>query len=308
MSPGPSASRSRWPSVSHLDRDEHDLDEKPTRSKRSKANPYPTGPAHHQSAAGPRTDGDAGSKEARKLARMLRNRSTYDLPEAVLTGADGNAADAAQASRDRKKEHTHHLEQRVAELEAMLQGAPAPLASKAPPSASRRRAQRSVSVISTTSVPPWNGPSPELVVDLEEENDQLRAQLHIEQLESARLRSRLESLEDKFARLETFMSMPLGAELAAASDPRDDQSSLCAVSPTPSFEPTFAFDPDEDRKPTAEALLMAARSPTMTDSSRLVAREVELSLQRKLSHSSLIRRRSRPSRTRRRPRFRASMT
>ncbi|KAL8290616.1 hypothetical protein RQP46_002874 [Phenoliferia psychrophenolica] len=245
-SPAPSLSGSRskrWPSVSDLDQDDLDDDElKPTRSKRAKGNQYApagagaAGAAH--STAGARADGGGGGdKEARRIARMLRNRN------------------AAQASRDRKKEHASFLEQRVAELEAMLSGAPTPAPAQSQSAhSSRRRAHRSASVISssTVSVPPSQqqvvlaAPAPELLVDLEDENEQLRNQLHSEQLESARLRGRLESLEDKFARLEHFMSMPLGAELAQGSH-SDDLDELTAgqrlkpstagLSP-PTFEPT----------------------------------------------------------------------
>ena len=87
MSPAPSLSRSkRWPSVSDLDQDDMDDDElKPTRSssKRAKTSQYApagsgaaarSGSGATQSTAGPRVDG--GDKEARRIARMLRNRST----------------------------------------------------------------------------------------------------------------------------------------------------------------------------------------------------------------------------------------
>ena len=60
------------------------------------------------------------------------------------------------------------------------------------------------------------------MADLEDENDLLRTQLHLEQVESARLRTRLDSLEDKFAHLSS--------------------NSGTSTPPFPSFEPTFAFD------------------------------------------------------------------
>ncbi|GAA5916724.1 bZIP transcription factor [Sporobolomyces salmoneus] len=125
-------------------------------------------------------------KDARKQARMIRNRN------------------AAQASRDRKKEHTMFLERRVAELEARLAGTavvpPHPLsistASYTAPSSSSSsplklssRSQRSTSVFSSVS-----SSEATRIADLEEENEVLRTQLHIEQTESARLRARLELL------------------------------------------------------------------------------------------------------------------
>ncbi|GAA5841341.1 hypothetical protein JCM3766R1_005036 [Sporobolomyces carnicolor] len=140
-------------------------------------------------------------KDARRQARMIRNRN------------------AAQASRDRKKEHTLFLERRVAELEARLNGTQAhPLSissaytasssshSASPPS-KLARSQRSTSVISSVS-----SSDAVRIADLEEENEVLRTQLHLEQTESARLRARLEAV------------------------------SSTTSTPFPAFEPTFAFN------------------------------------------------------------------
>ena len=142
------------------------------------------------------------------------------------------------------------------------------------------------------------------MADLEDENDLLRTQLHLEQVESARLRTQLDSLEDKFAHLSS--------------------TSGTSTPPFPSFEPTFAFDttdikplpqPEElafveernrqkrygTRQATTETtnvtqtpllssedqkLALSSSSMNM-DSSRLVAREVDFSLPRKLFHSRL---------------------
>ncbi|GAA5940471.1 bZIP transcription factor [Sporobolomyces koalae] len=152
-------------------------------------------------------------KEARRQARMIRNRN------------------AAQASRDRKKEHTAFLERRVAELEARLHGtAPHPLAvssytasgSPAPSSHLKlSRSQRSNSVTSSGSS------SSNRMADLEEENELLKNQLHLEQAETARLRARVASLESA------------QQHLAAIST---------TTTPFAAYEPTFAFD-TADLKP-----------------------------------------------------------
>ncbi|GAA5880984.1 hypothetical protein JCM16303_004624 [Sporobolomyces ruberrimus] len=148
-------------------------------------------------------------KDARRQARMIRNRN------------------AAQASRDRKKEHTLYLERRVAELEARLNGggahslsisttpftASSGTASGSP--SKLARSQRSNSVTSSIS-----SHEATRLADLEEENDVLRTQLDLEQTESARLRARVESLE----------------------------TSATSSTPFPSFEPTFAFN-TADLKP-----------------------------------------------------------
>ncbi|GAA5969019.1 hypothetical protein JCM3765_005266 [Sporobolomyces pararoseus] len=226
-------------------------------------------------------------KDARRQARMIRNRN------------------AAQASRDRKKEHTLYLERRVAELEAKLNGTnPHPLSistftasssnSNSVSSPSKlARSQRSTSVISTVS-----SSEATRISDLEEENEVLRTQLHLEQTESARLRARLDSLE---------------------------HGGSTTTTPLPAYEPTFAFNtanikplPQPEELAFVEARERQKRSPPLTitqiplpslplpldklgtssstpssssstlmnlDSSRLVAREVEFSLPRKLLNS-----------------------
>ncbi|KAL8281149.1 hypothetical protein RQP46_006507 [Phenoliferia psychrophenolica] len=244
----------RWASQPELEYDEDqedDLLDSAPRSKRAKASA--------SGSAAPK----AGSrsldqeKEHRRTARMVRNRN------------------AAQASRDRKKDHTNFLENRVAELEALVKsaaaGSSAPsVISPAATSNARARA-RPAPRAPVTPVPAVVTELPNLV-ELEDENDTLRAQLHHEQQESLRLRLRLESLEDKFARLEEFMTAPLSplysppSSLAAIPS---DPSLHLAQSPT---EPTFAFD-SADVKPTAEALLLAGSS---TGSSHVAVSDVEL--------------------------------
>ena len=249
----------------------------------------------------------ANDKEQRKQARMIRNRSESRCPLIVQQHERGRIAhhaplraDAAQASRDRKKEHTQWLETRVQQLEAQLNLAPSSSGFAPSPSASASvvaptttgpRSNRSNSISSLASTTPR-------VAELEEENEVLRVQLHSEQMETARLRGRLESLEDKFSRFEQFMAAPLST---AAVDPLALPPSPSAFIPhttTPApFEPTFSFDTikaeDEDdltllpivahSSTTVPQVEPSPASPSsMSNSSRLVAREVDLSLPRKL--------------------------
>ncbi|KAK4045922.1 hypothetical protein OIO90_006652, partial [Microbotryomycetes sp. JL221] len=158
-------------------------------------------------------------KEARKQARMIRNRN------------------AAQASRDRKKEHAAWLEARVAQLEAQLNLAPSMNPSSLPalPATMASAATTGMTTTTATATTTSSSPSssrqaslaPDAVIkrdsadvarihELEDENDVLRARLQAEQDETTRLRKRLESLEDKFVRLEQFMSAPLST---SAPDP-----------------------------------------------------------------------------------------
>ncbi|GAA5977661.1 hypothetical protein JCM10908_005050 [Rhodotorula pacifica] len=175
-------------------------------------------------------------KEARRMARMIRNRN------------------AAQASRDRKKEHTAFLERRVAQLEALLrqagQAAPAalqPVYSAASPAvaagalpplpASRLRA---TSVSSNTS----SSEDASRLADLEDENESLRAQLQIEQTEKAQLLIRLELVEEKLARLTTPDAGPISFSPFSGTS-----------TPLPAYEPTFAFNtPDIKPLPQPEEL------------------------------------------------------
>ncbi|KAM0790149.1 hypothetical protein ACM66B_005470 [Microbotryomycetes sp. NB124-2] len=174
-------------------------------------------------------------KEARKQARMIRNRN------------------AAQASRDRKKEHTAWLEARVAQLEAQLNLPPSmsPAAAAAPSpaaqSSSRHSSGHAASYHRDVSEAPSLTPAAEPVVvsdpadalritELEDENETLRTRLQAEQDETTRLRKRLEALEDKFVRLEHFMSAPLST---SAPDPT-------ASLPSPSSFSNFSDNVHDD--------------------------------------------------------------
>jgi len=128
---------------------------------------------------------------------------------------------------------------------------------------------------------------------LAHENSMLRAQLMQKQEETLRLQSRLESLELNLARLNQVMSpLPLAPRSIAGSPP---PSSMVA---SPSFEPTFSFDNLPPLPPPSPIQLQPVAVPlavpiapvgvegaslTKGESSRLVAREVVHSLQRKLS-------------------------
>ncbi|PRQ76955.1 hypothetical protein AAT19DRAFT_12373 [Rhodotorula toruloides] len=131
----------------------------------------------------------AAEKHARKQARMERNRI------------------AAQVSRDRKKQHTDFLEARVAELEAQL--------AFQPPSTFLAPTPSSVNLplAALPALPPSTDP---LVAQLREENESLRTQLALEQLQSQSLQIRLSSLETKFGRLERLLSQAATSTSAAA--------------------------------------------------------------------------------------------
>lgn len=146
--------------------------------------------------------------------------------------------DAAQASRDRKKEHTQLLEQKIAELEAQLDGEPN--STHRPPSI----ASSTTSISATTT---------RRLLALEQENNSLKIKLELEQKETLRLRKRLENLESSFGRIEHMMTeqAPLSAVRTSLLSPTLSLSSLplddLPVEVVPSFfEPTFSFT-DEDR-------------------------------------------------------------
>ncbi|GAA5825394.1 hypothetical protein JCM11251_006964 [Rhodosporidiobolus azoricus] len=159
-------------------------------------------------------------KEARRVARMIRNRN------------------AAQASRDRKKEHTAFLERRVADLEAQLRGkAVVPVGTASHSSSSQSastsrhsRSQREASV--SSSVGSASSDVSGRIADLEDENDGLRSQLHLEQVEKAQLRSRLDHLEDKLGQLSHLLGHSPSPSFFAGG----------TSTPLPRFEPTFAYD------------------------------------------------------------------
>ncbi|GAA5922286.1 uncharacterized protein JCM15063_003246 [Sporobolomyces koalae] len=132
----------------------------------------------------------ASEKAAKKSARMERNRI------------------AAQASRDRKKNHTDFLENRIAELEAQLERSE----TTATPVSSCLSLHDYAAV---PTQPPLGGHELE-TARLREENESLRTQLALEKLESRGLQLRLASLEGKFGRLEKLLEN-LGNQTTAPS-------------------------------------------------------------------------------------------
>ncbi|GAA5918326.1 hypothetical protein JCM1841_002171 [Sporobolomyces salmonicolor] len=154
---------------------------------------------------------------------------------------------AAQASRDRKRQQNEFLEARVAELEAQLQAA-----------------HRHVSPSLSTSFdaplslfsPSTSPGDPQQVAQLQEENETLKTQLALEKLQSQSLQIRLSALETKFGRLEQLLVKTAGGGEGAKVESKEQQP----------------MEQEQEKENEQED----------TDNSRLVAREVESSLQRNL--------------------------
>ncbi|GAA5847921.1 hypothetical protein JCM9279_003492 [Rhodotorula babjevae] len=233
----------------HGSDDEHDDDEgePPARSKRSRPGQLNgalgaeighglAGAAHHGAPAQSHKALSPAEKEQRRVARMIRNRN------------------AAQASRDRKKEHTAYLERRCYELENLLRSngvvvpqtfaAPPPIVAPATsgsssasaqlqqhPKGAPPRSQRAFSVLSDDN----QG----RIADLEDDVDNLRAQLDLEQRESAHLRARLDEADAKLARLAHFApDAPFSSPFSAEAVP--DSVSSCPSIPSPGAGPGSA--------------------------------------------------------------------
>ncbi|GAA5901630.1 hypothetical protein JCM8208_001561 [Rhodotorula glutinis] len=129
----------------------------------------------------------AAEKQAKKVARMERNRL------------------AAQVSRDKKRQEAELLAKRVAELEAQLvvdSPSTAPSTLSASPSFALPPTPASL----TTALPTTTTTRDALVERLQDENESLKTQLALEQLQSQSLQIRLSSLEAKFGRLEQLLS------------------------------------------------------------------------------------------------------
>ncbi|GAA6035916.1 hypothetical protein JCM8097_005161 [Rhodosporidiobolus ruineniae] len=168
---------------------------------------------------------------------------------------------AAQVSRDKKKQHTEVLEARVAELEAQLAAA-----SSSPSSSSSSSSALALSFPSPAfSLPPAPTTSDPVADQLREENEALRTQLELEKLQSQALQIRLSALESKFGRLEQLLSR---STMAAPVNEVKPEELHGRVEPVQQEQET----------------MMTNNPTTEKDSSRLVAREVDQSLQRKLSH------------------------
>lgn len=243
------------------------------------------------------------------------------------TGADRAVSrdlDAAQASRDRKKEHTQLLEIRVAELEAQLHSSGSGSSSNASASTSTKRRRTQTQIRAPLSPPPSSsssssrGESPQ-VAHLEDENQSLRQQLCSAQEESTNLRNRLESLEAKFGMMEHYMTSQVRRSGDVKLPSPQDQDPPITFSLLPAFEPTFSFaqstspsqqlqvspllndvtllplqtlikqeQTSEPTKVTEELKSEEGDQNLTQDNSRLVAREVVLSLQRKLSQLNFL--------------------
>ncbi|GAA5837383.1 hypothetical protein JCM9279_005669 [Rhodotorula babjevae] len=153
-----------------LDAPSEHMDEQPAKKKRA-----------------PRST--AAEKQAKKVARMERNRL------------------AAQVSRDKKRQEAELLAKRVAELEAQLVDSPATAPSTSTLSASPSFALPPTPASFTTTLPTATAtPRDALVERLQDENESLKTQLALEQLQSQSLQIRLSSLEAKFGRLEQLLS------------------------------------------------------------------------------------------------------
>jgi len=177
---------------------------------------------------------------------------------------------AAQVSRDKKRQEAELLAKRVAELEAQLvvdSPSTAPSTSSASPSFALPPTPAS---FTTTTLPTTSTSTGDALVErLQDENESLKTQLALEQLQSQSLQIRLSSLEAKFGRLEQLLSH-------ANSDDGHEQVKHEQVQ----HEQDGALG---STAPAAQVL-----GSTETDSSRLVAREDDISLPRKLSHPSFL--------------------
>ncbi|GAA5934754.1 hypothetical protein JCM10213_007852 [Rhodosporidiobolus nylandii] len=178
-------------------------------------------------------------KEQRRIARMIRNRN------------------AAQASRDRKKEHTAFLERRCAELEAQLRAvgsfpsSAGSTASSRVTSAAAARKQREASVVSSAGSAASSSGLQDRIADLEDENDALRSQLHAEQADKQHLIARLSAAEDKLSRLAHLLppgEIDEDMDDAVASPPAPFFAALRDGTSTPPYlfgrggQPAFAYD------------------------------------------------------------------
>ena len=120
---------------------------------------------------------------------------------------------------------------------------------------------------STTTTTAAPAPTRDPVVErLQEENESLKTQLALERLQSQSLQVRLSALESKFGRLERLLS----------------QDALASTT-TETAGQVSREEGAQGRSTVTEKV-----GSTETDSSRLVAREDDISLPRKLSHPSFL--------------------
>lgn len=225
----------------------------------------------------------SGSKKASASAReerMERNRREYCCcvgnatdPTNLADPRTSNSAGAAQASRDRKKMQQETLESRVQDLEAQLEAA-------------RRRDQP---VVFAVPDPPAVGDADSRVALLEQENQTLRVQLQVEQVQSATLKNRLGALESKFSRLEELLRGDFGSlSQPSAQTPSPTTSTSHLYSSESSLSTPLPPSQSQLEQLTVISNLDAVQIQ-VNDSSRLVAREVITSLPRKLSNLQSVR-------------------
>ncbi|GAA5901614.1 hypothetical protein JCM8208_001556 [Rhodotorula glutinis] len=157
----------------------------------------------------------AAEKQAKKLARMERNRL------------------AAQVSRDKKRQEAELLAKRVAELEAQLV-VDSPSTAPSTLSASPSFALPPTPASFTTALPTTTTPTRDVLVErLKDENESLKTQLALEQLQSQSLQIRLSSLEAKFGRLEQLLSHAnTGHEHGATEVKHEHDGGLDSTAPT----------------------------------------------------------------------------
>ncbi|BGP36457.1 hypothetical protein JCM10449v2_000358 [Rhodotorula kratochvilovae] len=150
----------------------------------------------------------AAEKQAKKLARMERNRL------------------AAQVSRDKKKQQAEFLEARIAELEAQVGG------NGSSPSSSTASFTPGLPLTPasyTLALPALAAAPGALVERLQQENESLRTELALEKLQSQSLQIRLSALESKFGRLEQLLTSA-GSTTTTAAPPMVKQED--ALEPT----------------------------------------------------------------------------
>lgn len=225
-SPEPSSSRKRWASFSNESdqEDSTEIKSKSTKIKRKRASKVTVAEELDLEGEG---SGNCSDKDSRKVARMIRNRSKKELLSFTALISSNLffpflfTLDAAQASRDRKKQHTDFLERRVNELESQLASTSSPANFSI---GSIAKGSRSTKSLDKDTI-------------LSEENYQLKSQLEIERKESSLLRRRLDSLETTFMRLENKIISP---DSLVPSLPITF-SSLSTPTTTTSFQPIFSF-------------------------------------------------------------------
>ncbi|BGP44543.1 hypothetical protein JCM10450v2_000357 [Rhodotorula kratochvilovae] len=180
----------------------------------------------------------AAEKQAKKLARMERNRL------------------AAQVSRDKKKQQAEFLEARIAELEAQVGG------NGSSPSSSTASFTPGLPLTPasyTLALPALAAAPGALVERLQQENESLRTELALEKLQSQSLQIRLSALESKFGRLEQLLTSA-GSTTTTAAPPMVKQEDALEPTMTTAWA-DWAGTLDLAPLPQAEEPVVAAREP-----------------------------------------------